>query len=95
MSTERSYRKEHESLRAASNRARNTALRLMVGENVRRLRDEAGLTLDALANHLGFGRQYLNDFENGKHNPTVAIVFQLANALGVRPEDIVTPPSSG
>lgn len=68
-------------------------MRVLVGENVRRLREAMGLTQEQLAELSGFGQNYLSDLERGKRNPTVVTLFELATALQVQPEVLVRPES--
>jgi transcriptional regulator with XRE-family HTH domain len=71
-------------------------MRRLVGRNVRRLRGEMGLTQEAFAVRSGFSQQYVSDLERGLRNPTVVTLFELAQALGVTPADLVTPePADG
>ncbi len=58
-------------------------MRKLVGENVRRIRQEKGLTQEAFAEKSGFTQQYLSDLERGLRNPTVVTLYELAQALGV------------
>jgi transcriptional regulator with XRE-family HTH domain len=66
-------------------------MRRLVGRNVRRLRGELGLTQEAFAVRSGFSQQYVSDLERGLRNPTVVTLFELSQALGVAPADLVTP----
>jgi transcriptional regulator with XRE-family HTH domain len=74
-------------------------MRRLVGGNVRRFRHAAGLTQEALAVTSGFGQQYISDLERGLENPTVVTLFELSQALGVQPVDLLAlyteAPSSG
>ena len=58
-------------------------MRRLVGENVRRIRLEKGLTQEQLAERSGFGQQYISDLERGRRNPTIVSLYELANALGI------------
>jgi transcriptional regulator with XRE-family HTH domain len=58
-------------------------MRKLVGENVRRARQEKGLTQEELAERSGFSQQYISGLERGRRNPTVVSVYELANALDV------------
>lgn len=53
----------------------------LLGENVRRLRKERGLSQEELAFRAGMKRSYLSDLERGTRNPTVRAVGRLATAL--------------
>ena len=44
-------------------------MRKLVGRNAARLRAEAGLTQEQLAERAGFTQQYISDLERGKCNP--------------------------
>jgi len=66
-------------------------MRRLVGRNVRKAREAAGLTQEQLAERSGFTQQYLSGLETGKRNPTIVSVYELAKALGVSHIDLVTP----
>jgi transcriptional regulator with XRE-family HTH domain len=66
-------------------------MRRLVGANVRRYRQALGLTQEELALRSGFGQQYISDLERGLMNPTVVTLFELSQALGVKPLDLITP----
>lgn len=55
----------------------------MIGRIVRRLRTGRGLTQGALAAQLGISASYMNLIEADQRAVTAALVFKLANALGV------------
>lgn len=57
----------------------------IVGENIRRLRKDRGLSQEALAGEAGLAMRHLGRIERGEGNPTVAILGQLADVLGVHP----------
>jgi transcriptional regulator with XRE-family HTH domain len=63
----------------------------LLGENVRRLRKERGLSQEELAFRAGMKRSYLSDLERGTRNPTVRAVGRLADALKVEPTLLMTP----
>jgi transcriptional regulator with XRE-family HTH domain len=66
-------------------------MRKLVGRNAARLRDEAGLTQEALAERSGLTQQYISDLERGKCNPTIVTLYELAQALGVSQVELVKP----
>lgn len=66
-------------------------MRVLVGTNVRRLREAQGMTQEQLAERSGFGQNYLSDLERGRRNPTVVTVFELAQALNTTPALLLTP----
>lgn len=58
-------------------------VRLLVGENLRRLRLAAGVTQAELAARMGVDRAYISGLEKGDRNPTVVTLWHLSKALGV------------
>ncbi len=54
-----------------------------VGEALAQLRAQRQLTLDELSRRAGVSKSMLSQIERGKANPTVAVVWRLAQALGV------------
>lgn len=66
-------------------------MRQLVGANVRRVRLERGLTQEQLAERSGFTQHYLSGLEQGRRNPTVVTVFEIAQALGVDHLRLLTP----
>ena len=64
-------------------------LRRLVGRNVRRFRREKGWTQEALAEFTGLSQQFISELENGKSNPTILTLHELAQGLGVRPMDLL------
>jgi transcriptional regulator with XRE-family HTH domain len=66
-------------------------MRKLVGRNAARLRREAGLTQEQLAERAGFSQQYISDLERGRCNPTVVTLYELAEALGVSHVELVQP----
>jgi len=57
----------------------------ILGRNIRRIRDECGLSQEEVAFRAGMNRAYLSDVERGSRNPTVRVVGRIAKALGVDP----------
>lgn len=52
-----------------------------VGDRIRRLREEKGVSLDDLAKATGFSSQQLAAFENGQAQPQLGAVMKLSRAL--------------
>jgi transcriptional regulator with XRE-family HTH domain len=65
-----------------------------VGINVRRLRKARGLSQESLAADSGIDMRYLGGIERGQENPTVAVVGDIAKALGVHASTLLTEPRS-
>ena len=66
-------------------------MRKLVGENVRRVRLKKGLTQERFAEVSGFSQQYISSLEQGRRNPTVVTLYELATALGVSHMDLIRP----
>jgi transcriptional regulator with XRE-family HTH domain len=66
-------------------------MRKLVGRNVRLIRQKKGLTQEQLAETSGFSQQYISGLEQGRRNPTVVTLYELASALGVSHLDLVRP----
>ena len=64
-------------------------MRKLVGRNVKRVRQEKGLTQEQLAELSGFSPQYISGLEHGQRNPTVVSLYELATALGVSHMELV------
>jgi len=65
-------------------------MRRLVGRNVKRIRQEKGLTQEQLAELSGFSQQYISGLEQGRRNPTIVSLYELARALGVSHIDLVS-----
>lgn len=66
-------------------------MRVLVGENVRRTRKMRGLTQELFAEKSGFSQQYLSSLENGKRNPSIITLYEIATALDVAPAELLRP----
>ncbi|UKK86160.1 helix-turn-helix domain-containing protein [Sphingopyxis sp. BSN-002] len=64
-------------------------MRKLVGRNVERIRRDQGLTQEQLAEKSGFSQQYISGLENGRRNPTVVTLYEIAIALNVSHEELV------
>ncbi|RYG83235.1 MAG: XRE family transcriptional regulator [Alphaproteobacteria bacterium] len=65
-------------------------MRRLVGQNVRRIRLERGLTQEQFAERSGFSQQYVSDLERGKRNPTIVSLFEMAQALQTTPVMLIS-----
>lgn len=63
--------------------------RQVVGRNVRRFRDELGLSQEQLAFETELHRTYISGVERGVRNPMVLVVDRLAKALKVEPFELL------
>lgn len=59
------------------------------GRNLRKLRSEVGLTQDDLAAKVGLGRTSITNIEKGRQHVSLHQVFQLADAIGVSPQQLL------
>lgn len=59
---------------------------MTVGENIRRIRKDRGLTLKELGELVGVSEAYIRAYESGRRNPKPSSLEALANALGVNIE---------
>jgi transcriptional regulator with XRE-family HTH domain len=64
-------------------------IRQRLATNVRRLRQEKGLSQEQFAFEAKIHRTYISDLERGARNPTIKVVEQLAKALDVTASDLL------
>lgn len=65
-------------------------LNRLIGENLRRLRAETALSLDAVAKLSGVSKSMLGQIERGEVNPTISTMWRIANGLKVSFSSLVT-----
>jgi XRE family transcriptional regulator, regulator of sulfur utilization len=65
-----------------------------VGEQIQRLRNERGMTLDDLSRAAGVSKSMLSEIERDKANPTIAVAWRLTNALGVNLDSLFAAPKA-
>ena len=64
---------------------------LLLGQNVRFLRQGKGWTLADLSEASGVGKAYISDLENGvAGKPNIQYVFSIARALGVTLDQLIS-----
>jgi len=61
----------------------------LVGSNVRRLRQARDLTQEKLAGEADIDPTYLRAIEAGRRNPSLLVIVGIAEALGVRPVELL------
>lgn len=66
-------------------------MRALVGRNVARIRKLRGITQEQLADASGFSQQYLSGLEQGRRNPTIVSLYEIAQALGVSHLELLKP----
>lgn len=65
----------------------------LFGKNLRKARWLAGLTQQEVAAQ-GISYRWYAELERGQRNPTVRMVFELAQILGVSPTDLLDVPGA-
>ncbi|MEV4251798.1 XRE family transcriptional regulator [Spirillospora sp. NPDC049652] len=64
------------------------------GGNVRRRREEAGLTLEQLSTRSSVSRAMLSKVERGEKSPTIGIASRIAHALNASLSDLIGAPAA-
>jgi transcriptional regulator with XRE-family HTH domain len=60
-----------------------------LGEAIRDLRTEHGISQERLSLESGVHRNYIGGIERAERKPTIATIATLAAALGIRPSELV------
>ena len=60
-----------------------------LGDNIKRLRTEKGMSQGDLCRALELDRAYMSNVENGNKNPTLATIEKIAGALGVSANELL------
>lgn len=60
-----------------------------LGANIKRIRTEKGMTQGDIVRALDLDRGYVSSLENGKRNPTLAMIEKIAGALGVSSDELL------
>ncbi len=58
-----------------------------VGDRLRFFREQKKISTNKLANLAGISQSYVRDIELGNKNPTIEVLFQLCQALGISLKD--------
>jgi transcriptional regulator with XRE-family HTH domain len=61
----------------------------LLGRNVRKHRKLKGMTQEQLALEAEMERSYVSDLERGTRNPSVRALGRLAEALSVKPDELL------
>ena len=61
----------------------------MIGQELKKARERAGLTQEELSFRAGLSRPYISQLERNKKSPTVATLFLICDALDVRAADVI------
>ena len=62
----------------------------MLGAELRKAREAAGLTQEQLAAKAGVHRTYISFLERDVKSPTLNVLFRLCEALGISPSKLVS-----
>lgn len=63
---------------------------LILGQAVRRMREQRGMSADELAGATGISPQRIDALETGRLDPTYALLLALSEGLGIEPSALVT-----
>lgn len=61
----------------------------MVGENIKRFREEKNISQSEIADKLSVTRQAVSNWENGKTEPDIDTLHKIADILGVSIEELI------
>ena len=65
-------------------------IKITFGKSVRRLREDRGISQEALANDAGLDRTYVSSVERGRRNISLENIERLAKALQVEVKTLFT-----
>ncbi len=68
---------------------RDVGLERLFGQILRELRTERGLSQEELGFESDYHRTYISQLERGQKNPSLKAIFRLAEALGIRPSEMI------
>lgn len=60
-----------------------------LGENLKRIRTEKGITQGDIARALEMDKSFVSNIENGKTNPTLMTITKIAKAIGVSTDELL------
>ena len=62
---------------------------VVVGRAIQKLREQKHKSQEVISGLAGIGRTHLSAIERGERKPTLETIFRLADALEMRPSEIV------
>ena len=68
---------------------KDVGLERLFGRMLQELRTERGLSQEELGFESDYHRTYISQLERGQKNPSLKAIFRLAEALGVKPSEMV------
>lgn len=69
------------------------SIKVKVGQRIKELRHEIGISQEALANKAEIDRTYVTDVENGRRNISIENLEKLVNALQIPFKDFFNSPN--
>lgn len=63
----------------------------VIGNNVKLLRENSGITQSVLANYLEVDQSLISKYEKGERVITVEVLDKLASLFGVSPDELTSP----
>lgn len=66
-----------------------TAESKKLGNNLKRIRTEKGISQGDIARELDVSRGFISNIENGKTNPTLATIAKLAKVVGISADQLI------
>ena len=68
------------------------SIKVKIGQRIRELRNEIGISQEALANKAEIDRTYVTDVENGRRNISIENIEKLVIALHISLKDFFDSP---
>jgi transcriptional regulator with XRE-family HTH domain len=62
----------------------------MIGEEIRRVRERAGLTQEELAFRADLSRNYISLLELNRKSPTIQVLFRICKVLSIKPSTLIS-----
>jgi len=75
-------------VRALKNKRNEKAIATLAS-NIRRYRQEQNLTIEQLANLVDVDYSQIGRMERGVVNPNISVIFDIADALGIKPSQLL------
>ncbi len=66
-----------------------SAKHVRFGRRIKELRNDQGITQEVLAAKIGRDRSYVGFIERGERNPGLEVIFKIAKALDVKPDELL------
>ena len=58
-----------------------------IGNHLRKIREQKGMSQEALSNAAGYYHTYVNKIEKGNYSPSLHTIWRLAHTLGMSLDD--------